>query len=236
MTYNSNFSNVIDNSKTSNITDDSNSSRYKHLMFLKDLFDKLVLPSTGGVILWLVLIFFCGLGDIVIFALQSKDPTQIKSIIGAGFLVAGAFFISGILIGFIFGIPRVMSHESLQSGSSKVGGMSIKKGSFNSGIYGENSNLDQISDWLSKILVAIGLTQLTQIPQALGNYAEKVGPAFGGFPSSYMFSIAILIFFSLDGFLIGYLWTRRSAAAEFHKSFDELQDSVAAQAGTDYTT
>lgn len=228
MTYNSNFSNVIDNSKTSNITDDSNSSRYKHLMFLKDLFDKLVLPSTGGVILWLVLIFFCGMGDIVIFALQSNDHSQFRSIIGAGFLVAGAFFISGILIGFIFGIPRVMSHESLQSGSSKVGGMSIKKGSLNSGIYGENSNLDQISDWLSKILVAIGLTQLTQIPGALGRYAERVGPAFGGFPSSNMFSIAILIFFSLDGFLIGYLWTRRSAAQEFHKSFDELEDSVAA--------
>ncbi|MDQ1276496.1 MAG: hypothetical protein QG610_2074 [Euryarchaeota archaeon] len=227
MTYNSNFSNVIDNSKTSNITDDSNSPRYKHLMFLKDLFDKLVLPSTGGVILWLVIIFFCGLGDIVIFALQSDRDSQFRSIIGAGFLAAGAFFISGILIGFIFGIPRIMSHESLQSGS--------RKGSLNSGIYGENSNLDQISDWLSKILVAIGLTQLTQIPQALGVYANKVGPAFGDFPSSYMFSIATLIFFSLDGFLIGYLWTRRSAAQEFHKSFDELEDSVAAQKGTDCT-
>jgi hypothetical protein len=235
MTYNSNLSNMIDNSKSSNTTDNSNSSRYKHLMFLKDLFDKLILPSTGGVILWLVIIFFCGLGDIVLFALQSNDHSQFRSIVGAGFLIAGAFFVSGILIGFIFGIPRVMSQEQIRSESSKVGGTSTKKRALNSGIYGENSNLDQISDWLTKILVAIGLTQLTQIPDALGRYAERVGPAFGGFQSSYMFSIAILIFFSLDGFLIGYLWTRRSAAAEFHKSFDELQDSVAAQAGTDCT-
>jgi hypothetical protein len=120
-----------------------------------------------------------------------------------------------------------MSQEPLQMGSSNAGGTSTKKRSLNAGIYEENSNLDQISDWLNKILVAIGLTQMTQIPEALGRYAEIVKPAFGGFESSYMFSIAILIFFSLDGFLIGYLWTRRSAAVKFHKSSVELQDSTA---------
>lgn len=57
----------------------------------------------------------------------------------------------------------------------------LKKRSLNAGIYGKNSNLDQISDWLTKILVAIGLTQITRILEALGWYLEIVKPAFGGF-------------------------------------------------------
>jgi hypothetical protein len=206
------------------MTNNSYSSRYKYILFVKDLFDKLAIPSTGGVLVWLVIIFLCGLVDIVIFAWQSKDYYQFLSIIGAGFLIAGAFFISGILIGFIFGIPRIVSQESRQLESNNVRGTSIEKGSFKGELYGENSNLDQISDWLTKILVAIGLTQLTQIPEALRQYAESVELALGGFPSSSMFSIAILIFFSMDGFLIGYMWTRRTAAAEFYKGSVELQD------------
>jgi hypothetical protein len=210
------------------MTNSSNNSQYKHIVYIKALFDKLIIPSTGGVIAWLAIIFLCGMADIVVFALQSNDYSQFQSIVGAGFLIAGAFFISGILIGFIFGIPRIMSQESSYLEASNTESTLTKRRSYKDGLYGENSNLDQISDWLTKILVAIGLTQLTQIPGALEQYAKSVELALGGFPSSNMFSIAILIFFSLDGFLIGYLWTRRSAAVEFHKgAVEQLQDSTA---------
>jgi hypothetical protein len=102
------------------MTNNSNYFQYKHIEYIKALFDKIIIPSTGGVIVWLVIIFLCGLADIVIFALQSSDYSQFRSIVGAGFLIAGAFFISGILIGFIFGIPRIMSQESPQLESSSA--------------------------------------------------------------------------------------------------------------------
>lgn len=38
------------------------------------------------------------------------------------------------------------------------------------------------------------------------------------------FSIGLLIFFSVDGFLIGYLWTRRYFACELQQSDIELQN------------
>jgi hypothetical protein len=59
---------------------------------------------------------------------------------------------------------------------------------------------------------------LTQIPEALLHYSENVKPALGDFPSSGIFGTAILIFFLTNGFLIGYLWTRRSAAKEMAKA------------------
>lgn len=126
-----------------------------------------------------------------------------------------------MFIGFIFGIPRILSQESrpLESYSPE------EKQHYNN-LYGENSNFDQISDWLTKILVGVGLTQLIRVPSALQQYSEYIEPALGGFPSSGTFGIAILIFFSVDGFFIGYLWTRRSAAVEFGKGMSELYGIV----------
>jgi len=240
------------------MTEDSNPTSYEikgsGSSSKKDFLDKLtsslqklnliLIPTAGGVLAWLAVMLFLGMLNIVLFAGQalfnsiprnSCSYSAFLSIMGVGFLIAWSSFISGALLGFIFGIPRILPQESRIVISSKPGDAVGKKeshspvstdpydtqsekNSIRGELYGENSNVDQISDWLTKILVGAGLTQLTHIPEALHQYSEDVKPALGGFSSSGIFGTAILIFFLIDGFLIGYLWTRRSAAAELTKA------------------
>lgn len=74
--------------------------------------------------------------------------------------------------------------------------------------YRSNSNLEQISDWLTKILVGVGLVQIGQIGTAGGRLVRFLAPGLGGQPSSEAFAAALLVFFTTTGFLIGYLITR----------------------------
>jgi hypothetical protein len=63
--------------------------------------------------------------------------------LGAGVAIAIASAATGYLLGFLFGISR-----SLQGGDSSES---------NSQSFPGNTNLEQISDWLTKILVGVGL-------------------------------------------------------------------------------
>jgi hypothetical protein len=71
-----------------------------------------------------------------------------------------------------------------------------------------NTNLEQISDWLTKILVGVGLIQLGRIGTGLGSLAVALKPAMGNSPSSSAAAMAIMVTFALLGFLLGWLWTR----------------------------
>jgi hypothetical protein len=146
-----------------------------------------------GVIHLLIICFIAGLGIIILFALKSASFSDGLSMAGIGLLLAIGIFFSGGLLGFLFGIPRTLQ------GSAQTG----EQTSFQA-----NTNLEQISDWLTKILVGVGLTQINQLPSVFENIAVKIAPEFGGSTAGGAFSISILIFFSVDGFFIGYLWTR----------------------------
>jgi hypothetical protein len=157
---------------------------------------------------------------IPLFAAQAPDLGQFASIIGASLVVACAASLLGGLLGFLFGIPR-----TLQQGERPVNQKNEKEGAV-PGDYGMettyavNTNLEQISDWLTKILVGVGLTQITKFADAIRKYADFAGPGLGNFPNSKVFSIALLGFFLIDGFLIGYLWTRLHLAGAL-KQADE---------------
>jgi tetratricopeptide (TPR) repeat protein len=82
--------------------------------------------------------------------------------------------------------------------------------------YGANTNLEQISDWLTKILLGAGLTQLAKLPQGLSATATYIG---GALASAGEISVekraaadgvgyAIVVYFTVCGFLFSYLWSR----------------------------
>jgi len=167
------------------------------------------LKNTQIVLCLLGSCFVAGLFIIILFAFQSSSIPQGLSVVGAGWILAGGIFMAGALLGFLFGIPRTLQ-EGSQSG----------------GRYQDNTNLEQISDWLCKIIVGVGLTQLIFIPSTLQKYAAEIAPALGSFPSSEAFAIAIFIFFSIDGFLVGYLWTRVYFGSELESSHQKLETQV----------
>jgi hypothetical protein len=125
------------------------------------------------------------------------------------------YFALGFVTGFLFGIPRVLQGESRKPGQDSSG-------------YEQrvNTNLEQISDWLTKIIVGLGLVQLRTVPDKLYHAATWMAQSFvpsataGAAPpeAATSFAGALIIFFSVLGFLGGYLTTRLFLAGAFGRA------------------
>lgn len=155
----------------------------------------------------LLICFFVGLLVILLFGLWPYHAEGF-AVAGVGLLLAGGVFFMGGFLGFLFAIPHSPAYSGAETPASQ---------------YQPNTNLEQISDWLTKILVGVGLTQLVQLPAALQYFGGSIAPSLGGAPYGGIFSVAILIFFSVDGFLVGYLWTRKYYANELLQSDIKLE-------------
>jgi hypothetical protein len=174
-----------------------------------------------------VLIFAIIVGILIsiLFASQAQTAALLLSIFGVALAIAGASLLSGSLLGFLFGIPRVLQSNPVEG--SNPPGENRKEGGKISIDYQANTNLEQISDWLTKILVGVGLTQLITVPDALQKFAEFAAPGLGNFPNSGIFAVSQLIFFLVCGFLISFLWTRRYLAGEFRQAdLDALGEGI----------
>ncbi len=125
---------------------------------------------------------------------------------GLTLLVACAFFSVGVLLGFLFAIPKSLSQSSPHK-ADQATGLPPPPTSATGAIFGVNSNLEEISDWLTKIIVGLGLVNLKMIPGLLGRLAH-----YFSFPyppgTSESPTLATILFFSVDGFFLGYLMTR----------------------------
>jgi len=153
------------------------------------------------------------------------------AVLGTGLLLAGAALLGGALLGFLFGIPRSLQQQGAVEPVPAEGASTPPKGTAGRGAYGANTSLEQISDWLTKILVGVGLTQLSSLPSSLTQFADFAIPGLGGFETSGVFAVAMLIYFVTCGFLMSYLWTR----LKLGKAFGEA-DTLSAIRGEIETT
>ncbi len=113
-----------------------------------------------------------------------------------GLLLALSALVIGALVGFLFGIPRALQQSDNFTRSDA------------SGNYAVNTNLEQISDWLTKILVGVGLVELSQVPQGFTQLSNTLAPGLGGATSSPLIAGVVMTLFGTCGFLLGYLLTR----------------------------
>jgi hypothetical protein len=70
-----------------------------------------------------------------------------------------------------------------------------------------NTNLEEISDWLTKIIVGVSLVELQKVQTMLQGSAGFIAQSLGG-PSQTSFAYGLMIYFSVSGFLGSYLLTR----------------------------
>lgn len=154
---------------------------------------------------YLGLSIFAGLAGIFMRSGQStKSPLEAM---GAGFALSGASLFLGLLVGFLFAIPK----SSKNNQGDNFVGQEPKK---NEASYILNSNLEDISDWLTKMLVGVGLIQLKEIPGYINRVSVYWEQSVGyNFQSAYV--SAVIIFFTISGFLVGYLWTRLALIQDF---------------------
>ena len=155
-------------------------------------------------IVLLVIAFLVAIIAIVLYSTVATSNTS--EVIGLLSLFGAAAALSGASFGFLFGVPRTLATPA-NDGSSGSGATLPN-------ITGDatlpNTNLEQISDWLTKIIVGATLTQLGNIPPAAGNLFGQMGAALGSPPppSAAAFSGALVIYSALVGFILGWLTTR----------------------------
>ncbi len=154
-----------------------------------------------------------GLAAIILFAVQAGSLAQYFGVLATSLLTAAAALALGALAGFLFGIPFAARDERPSDQAANEPGKQtetppVPKYATPLRPYRPNTNLEQISDWLTKILVGVGLVQLSQVPGALETFGSFVSPALGGWKTSAIFGIADLMYFLVLGFLLLFLWTR----------------------------
>jgi hypothetical protein len=85
--------------------------------------------------------------------------------------------------------------------------------------------MEQISDWLTKLLVGAGLVELKSLPHFVHTAAKYVADSLGSSPAdpgTTSFAAALIIYFCVEGFLGGYLATRMFFQNAFQRSDETL--------------
>jgi hypothetical protein len=118
-------------------------------------------------------------------------------------MFAAASVAAGGLIGLLFGVPRTVDRQAAPSTVEGAQGTPSVAANI-----GANTNLEQISDWLTKIIVGVGLVQLGTIKSGAGRLFGNMAASLGGEPEGAPFAGAIVIYFSVLGFFFGWLFAR----------------------------
>lgn len=105
----------------------------------------------------------------------------------------------GAVLGFIFGIPKTSESTADDVARSRV-----------------NTNLGQISDWLTKILVGASLTSIAALPHFLVKLVNFLDHgAYQRLPGGGTLAVFVILYFSALGFYWSYLETRTIITALF---------------------
>ncbi|MEV4139396.1 hypothetical protein AB0J72_45450 [Dactylosporangium sp. NPDC049742] len=140
---------------------------------------------------WLAIVpLAVGVVATVTYSLTTAKPV---AALGTAGMLAAAAAAGGALLGFLFGIPRVLARDPGADGEAPLGA------------YAPNTNLEQISDWLTKIIIGVGLVEFGRILRAAGRGLDVVAPELGG---GKAFSAGLVIYFVVYGFLLGWLTAR----------------------------
>lgn len=175
--------------------------------------------ATNKVLVWVAV----GFAALVLNANRGEHWRYgtVAKAMGYGLMVAGAFFIVGVLLGFLFGLrpTGASTNKTLNSPAPP------------------HTNLEEIADWLTKLILGAGLVELTHMGPPIRHFVDFMArgvspvyllPAGRNSPSEQYvdpggpsIALAIMSFFSASGLLYGYLWTR------YHQALKDAEPSGA---------
>ena len=130
-----------------------------------------------------------GFGVLVVstalYAAAAGWQTGSWSVLGIVLAASGLITLCGVAaggaFGFLFGIPRLLQQRSLRNDPPPQQSSSNEATKLASGAQPyirSNSNLEEISDWLTKIIVGLGLIHLSSVATYIGKYHTWLDVAF----------------------------------------------------------
>jgi len=179
-------------------------------------------PLAGNVILLL------GLVVAYSFSVGSRNFLATFSVL---LVAAAASSTVGALLGFIFGVPRRAGEQGTDGGPGDLGalgfaeadlGASIDRDDLGSaGRYVTNTNLAQVSDWLTKVLIGAGLVQLSQLPRALRAASDFIAETLPG-AGAPAFAAGLIVYGLTSGFILTFLWTTLTARRHYESAEERI--------------
>jgi len=136
--------------------------------------------------------------------------------------VAGAVQRGDIEAGGGAAAPRrdVVQSASMEEAAAVIGRETTitgRQSGWASGLH-RNTNLENISDALTKGLLAIGASQLYRIDGWVRSIAPALGESFGPGSAGQVVALSVVTYGAIGGFLFGYLATRIYLTGVFERS------------------
>lgn len=130
----------------------------------------------------------------------------------------------GAAVGFLFGIPKILQGDTPDTSAPDRSGAA---GAAPAPAYRQrvNTNLEEISDWLTKIIVGLGLINLAKIPPFLNRVAGVLATDMSP-PGQRAFALGVIGYFTIVGLLFGYLFTRLFLQRAFAQADVEVIDAA----------
>lgn len=142
-----------------------------------------------------------GISGIVFYAFHA--PQYFFKTISLFLLLGAASYVSGFFLGFLFGIPKRNAESETD--------------------YNLSNNLVDISDWLTKIIIGLGLIEIKTIPGHLESIGIYIMNATGRSDQSVkVFSIFAVVYFSIFGIYYGYNYMRLFLSGLYKGADDNL--------------
>jgi hypothetical protein len=169
--------------------------------------------SLGALNWFSIILLFFGVLIVLIFGANPSGQATI-------FIWMLACLLTGTFIGFLFGIPKVVQTNAVAT--ANAGTATPANANTGAPAYQQqvNSNLTEISDWLTKIIVGLGLVNLGKFPpylSAIANILAKglVQPSTQPSGLALAFAYGTILCYATLGFLFGYITTRIYLAGAF---------------------
>lgn len=126
---------------------------------------------------------------------------------------------AGGTAGFLFGIPRSGFNKVARAEPADANGNGQSGTPLANGIT-PNTNLEEVSDWLTKIIVGLTLVNLDKIQGEVAGISLNMAASFHPVPNTVhtSFATALVVGFFILGFLCGYLYTRLILQGAFERS------------------
>lgn len=170
-------------------------------------------------------VFIIGCGILGLIGVVSQSALDIS----AAFLMAIAATATGATVGFLFGIPRPSS-STVKSDDGNPNDDSPPTPTRSASV----TNLEEIADWLTKILLGAGLTQISKVPEGIENMALRLSGRTNLATNVVPITIAIWVYFVIVGFFLGYLLTRLFVAGALIRA-QGLGGGTVVVAGEEYS-
>ena len=118
---------------------------------------------------------------------------------------SGAAFFAGTIGGFLFGVPKSISNPTMTPSPPITNRYKI------------NTNLEEISDWLTKIILGLGLVHIENVIRFVDSLGNEAAKAIGQAQGAKLIAISAMAYGFVCGFIVVYIWTRTALREDLEK-------------------